>query len=131
MSDTETQTPPKQTGAGVTADAGADMAPARAEAAEKQTLRDMAVAAGGGRNIDALLNVRLDVRVVLGRNRMSISDLLELTKGSVIELDRKVGDPVDIMINDRMVARGDLVKVNGDQLGVALREIVKDFIAEA
>ncbi|TDE39132.1 flagellar motor switch protein FliN [Antarcticimicrobium sediminis] len=107
------------------------MAPARAEAAEKQTLRDMAVAAGGGRNIDALLNVRLDVRVVLGRNRMSISDLLELTKGSVIELDRKVGDPVDIMINDRMVARGDLVKVNGDQLGVALREIVKDFIAEA
>ncbi len=135
MSDTETQTPPGKTGAGVTADAdsdrAADTAPATAEAAENQTLRDMAVAAGGGRNIDALLNVRLDVRVVLGRNRMSISDLLELTKGSVIELDRKVGDPVDIMINDRMVARGDLVKVNGDQLGVALREIVKDFIAEA
>jgi flagellar motor switch protein FliN/FliY len=83
----------------------------------------------GGRNIDALYNVKLDVRVVLGRSRMSISELLELTKGSVIELDRKVGDPIDIMINDRMVARGDLVKVNGDFIGVALREIVKDFIS--
>ena len=85
----------------------------------------------GGRNIDALLNVRLDVRVVLGRSRMPISELLELSKGSVIELDRKVGDPVDIVINDRMVARGDLVKVNGDHIGVALREIVKDFIPGA
>ena len=63
--------------------------------------------------------------MVLGRSRVSISELLELTKGSVIELDRKVGDPIDIMINDRMVARGDLVKVNGEFIGVALREIVR------
>ena len=92
------------------------------------TLDSALAAAGDGRNIDALYNVKLDVRVVLGRSRMSISDLLELTRGSVIKLDRKVGDPIDIMINDRMVARGDLVKVNGDFIGVALREIVKDFI---
>lgn len=82
-----------------------------------------------GRNIDALYNVKLDVRVVLGRSKMTISELLDLSKGSVIELDRKVGDPIDIMINDRMVARGDLVKVNGEFIGVALREIVKDFIS--
>lgn len=68
---------------------------------------------------------------MLGRSRMPISDLLTLTKGSVIELDRKVGDPVDVMINDRLVARGDLVKVQGDQIGVALREIVKDVLPEA
>lgn len=80
-----------------------------------------------GRNVDAVLNVKLDVRVVLGHNRMSVSELLNLTRGSVIELDRKVGDPVDIMINDRLVARGDLVKIEGDMIGVALREIVKDF----
>jgi flagellar motor switch protein FliN len=86
-------------------------------------------AAQSGRNVDALFNVRLDVRVVLGRSRMQISEILELTRGSVIELDRKVGDPVDITINDRIVARGDLVKVNGDLIGVALREIVKDFIS--
>ena len=80
-----------------------------------------------GRNVDALFNVKLDVRVVLGHNRMSVSELLNLTRGSVIELDRKVGDPVDIMVNDRLVARGDLVKMEGDMIGVALREIVKDF----
>lgn len=100
----------------------------QAKAAEEALL----AASGGassseGRNVDALLNVKLDVRVVLGHNRMSVSDLLNLTRGSVIELDRKVGDPVDIMINDRLVARGDLVKIEGDMIGVALREIVKDF----
>ena len=83
---------------------------------------------GEEKSIDALLNVKLDVRVVLGRSRMPISELLELTRGSVIELDRKVGEPVDIMINDRMVAKGELVKVNGDFIGVALREVVKDFV---
>jgi flagellar motor switch protein FliN/FliY len=81
-----------------------------------------------GRNIDAIFGVKLDVRVVLGRNRMPVSELLNLTKGSVIELDRKVGEPVDVMINARVVARGDLVKVKGDMIGVALREIVKDFV---
>ncbi|MDC0739420.1 flagellar motor switch protein FliN [Cognatishimia sp. SS12] len=115
---------------------GPDLDPPRApeatEALESKldaTTLSAAIAEGqDGRNIDALYNVKLDVRVVLGRSRMSIADLLELTRGSVIELDRKVGDPIDIMINDRMVARGDLVKVNGDFIGVALREIVKDFI---
>lgn len=126
MSDTDTQTPPEETGA----ETGAEATTEAGQTLEKQTLTEMAVAAGSGRNIDALLNVRLDVRVVLGRSRMPISELLDLSKGSVIELDRKVGDPVDIMINDRMVARGDLVKVNGDHIGVALREIVKDFIPE-
>jgi flagellar motor switch protein FliN/FliY len=81
-----------------------------------------------GKNINALLNVKLDVRVVLGHSKMQISDLLELTRGSVIELDQKVGAPVDIMVNDRTVARGDLVKINGDSIGVALREVVKDFV---
>lgn len=80
-----------------------------------------------GRNVDALLTVKLDVRVVLGHNRMPVGELLKLTRGSVIELDRKVGDPVDIMINDRLVARGDLIKIEGGMIGVAMREIVKDF----
>lgn len=123
MSESETQSLPELEEAAAAAEAP--------EIGEKPTLKDVAAAVAGGRNIDALLNVRLDVRVVLGRSRMPISELLELSKGSVIELDRKVGDPVDIMINDRMVARGDLVKVQGDRIGVALREIVKDFIPEA
>lgn len=128
MADTEPQTSTEDKAAKPAETTGAEAA-----LDDKPTLQDMAEAAaeGSGRNIDALLNVRLDVRVVLGRSRMPISELLELSKGSVIELDRKVGDPVDIMINDRMVARGDLVKVNGDHIGVALREIVKDFIPGA
>ncbi len=81
-----------------------------------------------GRNIEAIFGVKLDVRVVLGRNQMPVSELLKLTKGSVIELDRKVGEQVDVMINDKIIARGDLVKVQGDMIGVALREVVKDFV---
>lgn len=127
MSETETQTTSQQEpDAAVAAQAAAAI-----EAGDEAAALKAMAEAGGGRNIDALLNVRLDVRVVLGRSRMPISELLALSKGSVIELDRKVGDPVDIMINDRMVARGDLVKVNGDFIGVALREIVKDFIPGA
>lgn len=80
-----------------------------------------------GRNVDALFNVKLDVRVVLGHKKMPVAELLKLSRGSVIELDRKVGDPVDIMINDRLVARGDLIKIEGEMIGVALREIIKDF----
>lgn len=84
-----------------------------------------------GKNLDAIFGVKLDVRAVLGRSRIPISELLNLTKGSVIELDRRVGEPVDLMINDRLVARGDLVRVKGDMLGVALREIVKDFVTDS
>lgn len=90
-----------------------------------------AEASKDGKNLDAIFGVKLDVRVVLGRSRIPISELLKLTKGSVIELDRRVGEPVDLMINDRMVARGDLVRVQGDMLGVALREIVKDFVTDS
>lgn len=81
-------------------------------------------------SIEAFLNVNLEVRVVLGRARMPISQLLELEKGSVVELDRKIGDPVDVMINDRLVAKADLIKVEGEYIGIALREIVKEIVAE-
>ena len=101
-----------------------------AEGAKQDGEAAPASASGGGKGLDAILGVRLEVRVVLGRNRLPISELLNLTKGSVIELDRRIGEPVELMINDRMVARGDLVRVQGDTLGVALREIVKDFVSD-
>ena len=83
-----------------------------------------------GRNIDAMLNVDLRVQVILGHTRMPISQLLKLSRGSVIELDRRIGEAVDLVINDRLVARGDLVKLDGDKIGVALTEIVKDYVLE-
>ncbi|MGC9370116.1 MAG: flagellar motor switch protein FliN [Paracoccaceae bacterium] len=84
---------------------------------------------GAGRNIDAMLNVGLNVQIVLGHSRMPIANLLKLSRGSVIELDKKIGEPVDVVINDRLVARGDLVKLEGERIGVSLTEIVKDYIS--
>lgn len=82
-----------------------------------------------GHNINAMLNVSLNVQVVLGQARMSISQLLSLARGSVIEIERKIGEPLDVMINDRLVARGDLVKVGEDGIGITLTEIVKDYVS--
>ena len=87
-------------------------------------------AAGSGHNVDALLNVGLNVRIVLGHARMPISQLLRLSRGSVIELDKKIGQPVDVVINDRLVARGDLIKLKGERIGVSLTEIVKDYVPD-
>ena len=86
--------------------------------------------ADSGYNIDAMLNVGLNVEIVLGKTRMPISQLLKLSRGSIIELDKKIGEPVDVVINDRLVARGDLVKLAEDRVGVSLIEIVKDYVSE-
>lgn len=82
-----------------------------------------------GQSMKSMLNVNLDVQIVLGRVKMPINQLLALSRGSVIELDKKIGEPVDVMINDRLVARGDLVKVGENRIGVTLTEIVKDYIS--
>ena len=95
-----------------------------------ETVGSALSATGTGRNIDAMLNVGLQVQIILGRSRMPISQLLKLSRGSIVELDKKIGDPVEVMINDRLVARGDLVKMPGDKLGVSPTEIVKDYAPE-
>lgn len=102
--------------------------------APEPTVMDAMMDAGGsgqaGKNIDSMLNVGLNVQIILGDTRMAISQLLKLSRGSIIELDKKIGQPVDIVINDRLVARGDLVKIAGDRIGVSLIEIVKDYVAD-
>ena len=87
-------------------------------------------APAAGRNIDAMLNVDLRVQVILGHARMPISQLLKLSRGAVIELDRKIGEPVEVVINDKLVARGNLVKLKGDRIGVTLTEIIKDYVLD-
>ncbi len=74
-------------------------------------------------NIDLLLDVSMRVTVELGRTRMQLSQILELQHGSVVELDRLAGDPVDILVNDCMVARGEVVIVD-DKFGVRITEMV-------
>lgn len=74
-------------------------------------------------NIDLLLDVSLRVSVELGRTRMQLAQILELQHGSVIELDRLAGDPVDVFVNDCMVARGEVVIVD-DKFGVRITEMI-------
>lgn len=74
-------------------------------------------------NIELLLDVSMRVTVELGRTRMKLAQILELQHGSVVELDRLAGDPVDIFVNDRMVAHGEVVVVD-DKFGVRITNMV-------
>ena len=78
---------------------------------------------GAPRKLDLLLDVPLDLSVELGRARMSIQDLLNMSPGSVIELDKIAGEPLDFLVNGRLVARGEAVVVN-DKFGVRITDIV-------
>ncbi len=83
----------------------------------------VAQAAGDTGNLELILDVPLGVSVELGRVRMPVRQLLALTAGSVIELAKLAGEPLDVLINGRAVARGEAVMVN-DKFGVRLTEIV-------
>ena len=74
-------------------------------------------------NIELLMDVSLRVTVELGRTRMQLARIVELKHGSVVELDRLAGDPVDVFVNDHMVARGEVVIVD-DKFGVRITEMV-------
>jgi len=86
---------------------------------------------GKNKSIDAMLNVGMNIQIILGYSQMPIADLLKLSRGSVIELDKRIGEPVDVVINQSLVARGDLVKVGDNRIGISLTEIVKDHILES
>lgn len=75
-------------------------------------------------DLEAVFDVPVSVSAVLGRAHMAVSDLLKLDAGTVLELDRKVGEAIDIYVNNRLVARGEVVMVE-DRLGVTMTEIIK------
>ncbi|MDX5365488.1 MAG: flagellar motor switch protein FliN [Alphaproteobacteria bacterium] len=75
-------------------------------------------------DLEAVFDVPVNVSAVLGKTHMEVSNLLKLGRGAVVELDRKVGEAIDIYVNDRLVARGEVVVVD-DRLGVTMTEIVK------
>ena len=75
-------------------------------------------------DLEAVFDVPVQVSAVLGRARMEINDLLRLGPGTVLELDRKVGEAIDIYVNNRLVARGEVVLVE-EKLGVTMTEIIK------
>ena len=75
------------------------------------------------RNFDLLLDVPLEVTVEIGRARLAIRDLLQLGAGSVVELAKPAGEPLDVLINGKPIARGEAVMVN-DRFGVRLTDII-------
>jgi flagellar motor switch protein FliN/FliY len=78
----------------------------------------------GASDLEAVFDVPVQVSAVLGRARMAVGDLLKLGPGAVLELDRKVGEAIDIYVNNRLVARGEVVLVE-EKLGVTMTEIIK------
>lgn len=75
-------------------------------------------------DVTAIYDIPVQISAVLGRSNMQVSQLLKLGRGAVVELDRKVGEAIDIYVNNRLVARGEVVVVE-DKLGVTMTEIVK------
>jgi|TARA_R110000772_G_scaffold229235_3_gene340079 flagellar motor switch protein FliN/FliY len=78
----------------------------------------------GARDLEAVYEIPVQVAAVLGKASMQVSQLLKLGRGAVVELDRKVGEAIDIYVNNRLVARGEVVLVD-DKLGVTMTEIIK------
>lgn len=75
-------------------------------------------------DLEAVFDIPVRVSAILGKSHLQVSDLLKLSEGEVIELDRKVGEAIDIFVNNRLVARGEVVLVE-DRLGVTMTEIIK------
>lgn len=75
-------------------------------------------------DVSAIYDIPVQISAVLGRSSMKVSQLLKLGRGAVVELDRKVGEAIDIYVNNRLVARGEVVVVE-DRLGITMTEIVK------
>lgn len=98
-----------------------------ADGARQPDLPDFATKAldSQSQSIDLLGDVELNVKVELGRCRMAVEDVLRLAEGAVVELDRLAGDPVDVLVNDRLVARGEVLVLN-DTFCVRVNEIVTD-----
>ncbi len=100
-------------------------------AESEEAVEDLARAADGvvqatqemPRNLDFLLDVYLQVSVEVGRTRMTIQDLLQLGQGSVVELSKLAGEPLDVYINNRLVARGEAVIVN-EKFGIRITDII-------
>jgi flagellar motor switch protein FliN/FliY len=81
------------------------------------------LSAAGDANLGIIMDVPMQVTVELGRTRKLIRDILELTQGSVVELDKLAGEPVDILVNGKLIAKGEVVVID-ENFGVRVSEIV-------
>ena len=90
---------------------------------EGEDIGEATASSGETKSLDLILDIPLTVTVELGRSKMLINDLLQLGQGSVIELTKLVGEPLEVLVNQKLVARGEVVVVN-EKFGVRLTDIV-------
>ncbi|MDX2503983.1 MAG: flagellar motor switch protein FliN [Gammaproteobacteria bacterium] len=106
------------------AEAMNEQAEAETEAAGFENLQDDGVGANDDEiNLDVILDVPLDISMEIGRTKISIRNLLKLNQGSVIELDRLAGEPMDVLVNGTLIAHGEVVVVN-DKFGIRLTDVI-------
>ena len=94
------------------------------ETSSSETPIDQNLARDGSENLRVLENIDVQMTVEVGRSEITIRDLLRLSEGSVLELDRLAGDPLDILINGTMIAKGEVVMV-GERFGIRFGEIIE------
>ncbi|HEY4192736.1 MAG TPA: flagellar motor switch protein FliN [Mesorhizobium sp.] len=93
---------------------------------EEEKRPDAAFRAAGSTNSGIIMNIPVEVQIVLGSTEMPVSDLMSLQKGSTVALNRRIGEPVDVVVNGRRIARGEITVLESDpsRFGIRLTEIV-------
>ncbi len=122
MSDDKPSPSPAPDAAKVADGRAADSAPANGALAVAENGAHADHAAGD--RLSAIYDIPVQLAAVLGKTSMPVNQLLRLGRGAVVELDRKVGEPIDIYVNNRLVARGEVLIVD-DHLGITMTEIIK------
>ncbi|TBR20982.1 MAG: flagellar motor switch protein FliN [Candidatus Nitrosotenuis sp.] len=97
---------------------------AAAPAAAVAPGRPAAMGSVDDKKLEMILDIPLSLSVEMGRSKMLINDLLQLGQGSVIELTKLVGEPLDVFVNEKLIARGEVVVVNNEKFGIRLTEVI-------
>lgn len=110
-------------GAALAEQAAGGQGPVRAAELDSLESDNMPVAVDEDRNLDMILDIPVTIAMEIGRTRISIRNLLQLNQGSVVELDRLAGEPMDVLVNGTLVAHGEVVVVN-EKFGIRLTDVV-------
>ena len=105
------------------ADALSEQAEAEAAPLQEMTETSTFSSKDGDVNLDMILDIPVDISMEIGRTKISIRNLLQLTQGSVVELDRLAGEPLDVMVNGTLIAHGEVVVVN-EKFGIRLTDVI-------
>ena len=110
---------------GASVESGQSEAAASAESAQFQQLQDDSAGMAGGTdvNLDGILDIPVTISMEIGRTQINIRNLLQLNQGSVVELDRLAGEPMDVMVNGTLIAQGEVVLVN-EKFGIRLTDVI-------